>query len=103
MNHDPTDLEGQAAAIADADERARLAARAEKEDVVWLMQSKRGRRIVSRMLGQSGPYRSVFHTNAMTMAYQEGWRAFSAQLLGKLTEYCPDLYLQMLKEQMENG
>lgn len=103
VSHDPTDLESQATALADAEEKARLAARAEKEDLVWLMSSKRGRRVVARWLGQSGPYRSTFHTNAMTMAYQEGWRNFSAQLLDKLTEHCGDLYLQMLKEQMEHG
>lgn len=103
MSHDPLDLQGQEAALEDAEQKARLAARAEKEDLIWLMQSKRGRRVAARMLGTSGPYRSTFHTNALTMAYQEGWRNFSAQLLDKLSSYCPDLYLQMLKEQMENG
>jgi hypothetical protein len=55
------------------------------------------------MLSQAGPYRSSFNTNALTMAYQEGWRGFSAALLEKLTEYCFDLYLTMLKEQQDGG
>ena len=103
MDHDPVDLMGQEVAAASAQERIRLQARAEKDDLIWLMQSKRGRRIVSRWLGQSGPYRSSFHTNGLTMAYQEGWRGFAASLLDKLTQHCPDLYVQMLKEQFENG
>lgn len=103
VNHDPFDLDAQAAQMASADERARMAARIEKEDLIWLMQQKRGRRIVARMLGQSGPHRSTFNSNAMTMAYQEGWRNFSVALLDKLTTHCMDLYLQLLKEQAQDG
>jgi hypothetical protein len=102
VNHDPFDLDGQAGQIADAEERARIAARAERDDLVWLMQQKRGRRIVARLIGQSGPYRSTFNSNAMTMAFQEGLRNFSVALVDKLTTHCMDLYLQMLREQSQD-
>lgn len=102
MTHDPLDLQQQEAERELQQERERLAARVEKDDLIWLMQTKRGRRIVARLMGQSGPYRSVFHTNAATMAFQEGWRNFSVALVDKLTAHCFDLYLQMLKEQAEN-
>jgi len=47
--------------------KARLRRETEEADYKWLMSSKQGRRIVWRMLEQSGIYRSSFSTDAAAM------------------------------------
>ena len=103
MSHqfDPLDIQGQADAAADADERARLAAQIEIDDLRWLMSNKRGRRFVSRLLERAGVFRLSFNTNALTMAFHEGTRNEGLRLLALLNAHCPERYTEMLKEQKE--
>ena len=95
---DPLDTETADAirqARADADKLARLR---EVEDVKWLMSSKRGRRIVYRLLQQAGVFRSSFNTNAMQMAFNEGNRNQGLKLLADVTEQSPERYAEMIDE-----
>lgn len=96
---DPLDLQSQADATADADDRARLSAQIEIDDLKWLMSNKRGRRFVSRLLDRAGVFRLSFNTNALTMAFSEGNRTEGLRLLAQLNTHCPDRYTEMLKEQ----
>ena len=50
---DPFDLRGQERKKEDSDERIKLVIDQEKDDFKWLMCSKRGRRIVWRLLERS--------------------------------------------------
>lgn len=95
---DPTDLRGQKRAQDRRDERARLAAKADDDDLVWLMDSKRGRRIVWRSLERAGVFRISFSTNAMSMAFAEGLRNDGIRLLLQIHTLCPDAYPLMIKE-----
>lgn len=98
MSNDPTDLRGQERAQADAEKRDSLARETENGDIKWLMSSKRGRRIVWRLLDRAGVFRLSFNTNAMTMAFAEGGRNEGLRILSMIHTLCPELYPVMVKE-----
>lgn len=98
VEHDPTDLEGLERARDRKAKRDRNNRDTEESDLKWLMGSRRGRRIVYRLLEQAGVFRSVFNTNAMQMAFSEGCRNYGLRTLTLLTTHCPELYAAMLKE-----
>lgn len=98
-NYDPLDLRGQERERADKELRERLERQNEEADVKWLMSSRRGRRIVWRLLDQAGVFRSSFSTNAMSMAFAEGGRNYGLRMLGMVHELCPEQYPAMMKEQ----
>lgn len=95
---DPTDLAGQEAAREEAETRKRLAGETEELDVKWLMGSKRGRRIVWRLLEQAGVFRLSFDENPMKMAFNEGNRNFGNRTLSQIHDFCNELYPVMVKE-----
>lgn len=98
-NYDPLDLRGQERERADKELRERLERQNEESDVKWLMSSRRGRRIVWRMLDHAGVFRSSFSTNAMSMAFAEGGRNYGLRMLGMVHSLCPEQYPAMMKEQ----
>jgi len=98
-NKDPFDLHGQEAAAAEKKERELLEQQSEESDVKWLMSNKRGRRIVWRLLNQSGVFRLSFNTDSMLMAFAEGNRNFGNRILSLVHSQCPELYPVMVKEQ----
>jgi len=100
MSYDPLDTRGQERAKAEADQRAKLARDTEADDIKWLMKSRRGRRIVWRILSQTEVFNPTFNTNAMTMAYREGIRFFGTYLLKEVHANAYDLYQVMVKESM---
>ena len=98
MSHDPFDLEPVDAERAAEAERARLREKVESDDLKWLMADRRGRRFVYGILQRSGVFRLSFHTNALTMAFNEGHRDEGLRLIANLGVHCPGQYHQMLKE-----
>ena len=95
---DPTDLSGQQVSREEAANRRRLASEVELLDVQWLMGSKRGRRIMWRLLEQAGVFRLSFDTNAMRMSFNEGNRNYGNRTLDLIHRTCPDQFTVMLKE-----
>ena len=63
---DPIDLKGQERAKAEREVREKVARENEEADLKWLMGSKRGRRVVWRLLDQSGVFRLSFNTNSIS-------------------------------------
>lgn len=98
MDSNQTDITAQEAHREGLKLRAQLAARTEVEDIKWLMASKRGRRIVHRILEGAGVYRLSFHTNALQMAFNEGNRNQGNALLALVTAHCPERYVELLNE-----
>lgn len=96
--YDPTDLRKQEVDREAEATRLRLAAEVEELDVKWLMGSKRGRRIMWRLLEQAGVFQLSFDTNAMRMAFNEGNRNFGNRTLKLIYGTCPELFAVMLKE-----
>lgn len=99
--YDPTDIRKQERQRADKEARERNARDSEASDLKWLMSSKRGRRIVWRQLEQAGVFRLSFHTNAMTMAFNEGNRNNGNRVLELVHRVCPELYPVMVREANE--
>ena len=99
---DPLDLRGQERVKEEAASRERLAQVNEEADFKWLMGSKRGRRIVWRLLDRAGVFRSSFNTNSMTMAFVEGARNEGLRTLSQIHALCPELYAVMMKEQVND-
>jgi hypothetical protein len=100
-NYDPFDTRGQERAKANADERAKLNRDSEESDFKWLMGSRRGRRIVWRLLARAGVFQLSFNTNAMAMAFAEGRRNEGLYMLDQVHTLCPELYTIMAKEANE--
>lgn len=97
-NYDPTDIRGQERAKQAQEVTAKLSKDTEESDIKWLMSSKRGRRIVWRLLDQAGTFRLSFNTNAMQMAFAEGNRNYGNRMLAMINTVCPELYLVMQNE-----
>jgi hypothetical protein len=100
-NYDPIDERGQAADKREADARKNMVREQEIADLKWLMASRRGRRIMHRLLDLSGPFRLSFDTNAMRMAFNEGNRNLGNQLFHEIMTLCPEQYPAMMKEQQD--
>lgn len=96
--HNPTDLAAEAQRKSEAAERNRLAAIEEAEDMTWLMNDKRGRRVVWQLLEKTGVFRSSFRLNN-EMAFLEGQRNIGLIYLHVITTAAPEQYMTMIKEQ----
>lgn len=101
-NHDPLDIQGQEAEAEERSKQERMAAKLEDDDLKWLANGRRGRRIIYRTLSRAGVFRLSFNTNAMTMAFNEGMRNEGLRLMARLMEVCPENYTAMLTENREN-
>ena len=101
-DYDPTDLRQQERAASDKALRDRADRETEEADIRWLMSSKRGRRILWRLLEQAGVFRLSFNTNAMQMAFAEGNRNFGNRALSLIHSQCPELYPSMVKENTDD-
>lgn len=95
---DPTDYRAQERAKADKATLERLVREMEESDLKWLMGSKRGRRIVWRILEKSRVFQLSFNTNALVMSFQEGQRRFGNEMLATINAVCPELYPVMARE-----
>jgi hypothetical protein len=98
MSHDPFDIAGQEQTREESDQRAQNSRRTEDEDLRWLMNSKRGRRIVHRILLRAGVWHSSFNTNALTMAFSEGRRNEGLALTSKIMALTPENFTLMTTE-----
>ena len=82
-HYDAFDLQSQDATRDAIGEKAKLRERAEIDDLKWLMQNKRGRRVLHGIIERAGVYRLSFHTNALQMAFNEGTRNEGLALVGR--------------------
>lgn len=97
-NTDPTDILRQER-DAEADEAvARDQRRRELDDLRWLLAHPQGRRIASRVLSETGVFRSTFNTSGSVMAFAEGKRHIGLWLTAELMEAQPEGYFKVLKQ-----
>ena len=86
----------------EAEEKRKLLREVEKQDFIWLMQDRRGRRIVWRLLEKAGVFRTTFRPDALEMAFNEGIRNVGLLLVTEIHELCPEKYHVMAKETTDN-
>lgn len=97
--YDPTDLTAvhertEAQKAAQAQEQ-----RYEVEDLKWLVASKRGRRIMWRLLASCGVYRLSYEKgDALATAFNEGQRNQGLRLTALLLEHASSDYALMVQE-----
>ena len=95
---DPTDIRGQEQAQAEKARERKLSNDTEESDLRWLMGSKRGRRIVWRLLDASGVFQSPQQLNTTFLTFAAGERNYGLKLLHAIHSTCPELYSTMVKE-----
>jgi len=100
-DHDPLDTTSLDKARESRKLRDKLADQSDVEDIKWLMSSKRGRRILWRILERAGVFRASFNTNSMTMAFSEGCKNEGLRTIALIHAASPELYPTMLKEANE--
>jgi len=77
---------------------AREKRRRELDDLRWLMAHPQGRRIVSRLLEETGVNRTSFNHSGSVMAFNEGRRQIGLFLTAEVLEASADGYMKLLKE-----
>jgi hypothetical protein len=102
MSYDPTDPFEQEAAREEAKKKADLAEKQAADDIKWLMTSKRGRRIVFRILRRAGVWQSSFNTNALQMAFNEGRRSEGTSFAVLVEFATPEHYNLMIQESKDD-
>lgn len=95
---DPLDIRSIERAAKAANERAEQDSQHAIEDLRYVMQDKRGRRVIARILEMTGVDRSSFHTSGSVMAFNEGQRNVGLKLLSQVLASSPDGYSQMMQE-----
>jgi hypothetical protein len=98
LDHSPYDTAARDEATNSQRERLALELQNEVQDFQWLMSSKRGRRIVHRLLAKAGMYRSSFNQSGSVTAFNEGQRNVGLALMALIEAYCWDQYILLLQE-----
>jgi hypothetical protein len=82
-----------------AEKEAKAAAAERLEVIRGLMMVRASRRWVFDRLAAAGVFTSIFSTNALTMAFNEGQRNQGLALLADIMAACPERFIEMLQEQ----
>lgn len=95
---DPFDHDEEAIATT-AEQAAAQELRWEVSDWIWLMSSKRGRRVVWRLLKNAGVYRLSYQPgDALGTAFAEGNRNQGQRILALIMEHASEAYALMVQE-----
>lgn len=100
---DPLDIRGQERSREERARQVSLELDNAAADLKWLMGSRRGRRLMWWILEQSPPRQDPFDQNALMMARKTGNQRLGIKLEAIAIFECPELYLQMIKEQNDGN
>lgn len=103
MTFDPLDIRSQEKARQEQIRSASLELENARDDLRWLMGSRRGRRLMWWLLEQSPPRRDPVDTNAIVMARRTGESRLGITLEAIALLEFPELYVQMIKEQNDGN
>lgn len=71
------------------------------EDIQFVMNSEKGRRVVWSMLEKGQVFGACFNVDPHITAFNEGQRNLALLLLHRVMAHCPDHYLKMAAEASE--
>jgi hypothetical protein len=97
-DHDPFDLPDETT----ASQLETVYSSLEDKDFVWLMGSRRGRRIMYRLIDKSGVFRMSYTGEAASTFFNEGQRNLGQALTALIIRASADDYVKMLKEHEED-
>lgn len=89
---------GDRKAIRAAEKSAKLVAAQNREAVIAIMSTQAGRTWMHGKLLEAHLFTDPFTGDALLEAYNKGERNFGLRLLNDLMAYCPDDYIQMMRE-----
>ena len=100
-DYNPLDIDGE-----DSDDGVTEALEAlirsdQDEDLRWLVNDKRGRRIMWRLLSEAGVYRQSYLGSTEEMVFREGQRSIGLLLLDDINRLAPERYHAMVKERKD--
>lgn len=98
---DPFDLAGQSEAQAQVQERAAIKRAQDDKDFMDLMGAPGGRRIVRKLLEQTGVFRTSY-TGDVETYFREGARNVGLMWLADIHRLCPERYCDMMMEANAN-
>lgn len=100
--YDPTDIDGnikRAQAKKDLDDQASAQ---DRQDLKWLMSHAAGRRIFWGLLARCGEHNtSLRHSNTL-MAHAAGMRDVALWLKSRVATVCPERWIEVQKEHMQD-
>lgn len=71
------------------------------DDIQFVMNSEKGRRVVWSMLEKGQVFGACFNVDPHITAFNEGQRNLALLLLQRVMAHCPDQYLKMASEASE--
>jgi hypothetical protein len=79
-----------------------LDAEAERDELLWLMSDKRGRRFMWRLLTRAGIYQTSFTGDALSSAFKEGKKQEGLHQTTLVTKHCLQRFIEMQQEARTN-
>lgn len=79
-------------------EQQKLKLAQEQQDIVAVMSTEAGRRVMHRLLTRAGIYRCSFNGQSNATIFNEGARNQGLMLLAEIQSAAPGSYLTMIKE-----
>lgn len=95
--YNPLDLQENEDALEAEEKRIRNLVETEREDFIWLMSDKRGRRIMQRLIDFTGVNKCNFTGNAQVY-FNEGMRNVGLAMQAKTLDAAPEQFFLMLQE-----
>lgn len=102
QNINPTDLQALDEAAASEALVAQAQREQEVDDFKWLMGHRQGRRIVWRLLGEAGVFRTSHRQVSTETHFLEGMRNMGLLLVNEIHGLCPERYHEMVKEHTDD-
>lgn len=100
--YNPLDTDATQAAEAESAEAKQRRRIREESDFKWMMQDKRGRRVMWRLLGFTGLHRSPWTAQREATDFNCGMQNVGQMLQAEIHLLCPEQYFAMVKEQQED-
>lgn len=81
--------------------KQKLLAQREIDDIQFVMNSEKGRRVVWSLLEKGQVFGACFNVDPHITAFNEGQRNLALMLFQRVMAHCPDQYLKMAAEASE--
>ncbi|MBS6032230.1 MAG: hypothetical protein KIB40_03595 [Pantoea sp.] len=88
--------------LKDAEQKQKLASERQRDDLIHVMSSVQGRRLIWLLLSKAGVFSLSFTGDNASTNFNEGRRSEGLRLFNEVMTHCPDLYLTMANEASED-
>lgn len=85
-------------ALQDAEQKLKNRAARERDDLIHVLESPQGRRVIWKLLEAAGVFSVSFTGDNNATNFNEGRRSEGLRLFSDVMAFCPELYMTMAKE-----